>query len=36
MDFSSGDIDDDWMPVQDFVEKPVNIQVLVKKIKEMT
>jgi DNA-binding response OmpR family regulator len=36
MDFSSGDIDDDWMPVQDFIEKPVNIQELVKKIKEMT
>jgi two-component system response regulator MtrA len=36
MDFSSGDIDEDWMPVQDFVEKPVDIKVLVKKIKEMT
>jgi len=36
MDFSSGNIDDDWMPVQDFVEKPVDIQELMRKIKEMT
>jgi len=36
MDFSSGDINGDWMPVQEFVEKPVDIKVLVEKIKEMT
>lgn len=35
MDFSARDIDDDWMPIQDFVEKPVNFFVLVEKIKEM-
>jgi len=35
MDFSPGDIDDNWMPVQDFVEKPVDIQTLMKKIREI-
>jgi DNA-binding response OmpR family regulator len=36
MDFSPEDIDDEWMPVQDFVEKPVKIGDLVRKIREMT
>ena len=31
-DFSSADIDPDWMPVQDFVEKPVDIESLLTKI----
>ncbi len=35
MDFSAGDIDPDWMPVHDFVEKPVNTQELLKKIKKL-
>ena len=32
MDFSSHDIDPVWMPVQDFMEKPVKIPVLLEKI----
>jgi two-component system response regulator RegX3 len=32
MDFSGRDIDPDWMPVQDFVEKPVDIADLTAKI----
>ncbi len=32
MDFSSDDIDPDWMPVQDFVEKPVDTQLLLEKV----
>lgn len=35
MDFSARDIDQDWMPVQDFVEKPVNIPDLIEKVNEM-
>ena len=35
MDFSANDIDDDWMPVQDFVEKPPNIPELLAKIKKL-
>jgi CheY-like chemotaxis protein len=35
MDFSSGDIDSDWMPVQDFVEKPVDFKKLQKKINKL-
>ncbi len=35
MDFSSRDIDDDWMPVQDFIEKPVDFGALMEKIKVM-
>ena len=35
MDFSANDIDDDWMPVQDFVEKPPNIPELLAKIKTL-
>ncbi len=34
-DFSSDDIDSEWMPVQDFHEKPVNIEKLLPKIKEL-
>jgi two-component system sensor histidine kinase/response regulator len=32
MDFSSQDIDADWMPVQDFVEKPVAADTLLEKV----
>lgn len=32
MDFSARDIDDEWMPVQDFVEKPPEIPQLLAKI----
>jgi DNA-binding response OmpR family regulator len=35
MDFSSRDIDKDWMPVQDFVEKPVDIDELIKKVRTL-
>ena len=34
-DFSSDDIDSEWMPVQDFHEKPVNIEKLLPKIEEL-
>ena len=34
-DFSNRDIDSDWMPVQDFLEKPVDFIELIGKIKEM-
>ena len=30
MDFSADDIDTDWFPVQDFVEKPVDINIILK------
>ncbi len=32
MDFSSNDIDQDWMPVQDFAEKPVDIKEMLNKV----
>jgi CheY-like chemotaxis protein len=32
MDFSPGDIDEDWMPVQDFLEKPPGIADLLEKV----
>lgn len=35
MDFSSMDIDDEWMPVQSFLEKPVDPDVLLEKINEL-
>ena len=35
MDFSSKDIDPDWMPVQDFMEKPVDLDALTAKIEAM-
>jgi hypothetical protein len=30
--FSARDIDADWLPVTDFVEKPVDLDVLVNKV----
>lgn len=33
--FSSRDIDDDWLPVSDFLEKPVDFDVLGDKIKAL-
>ncbi len=35
MDFSSNDIDPEWMPVQDFLEKPVAPDVLLQKVDEL-
>jgi len=35
MDFSSGDIDPDWLPVEDFVEKNSAPDVIVSKIQEL-
>ena len=35
MGFSSKDIDDAWMPVTDFVEKPVDLDVLQNKVAEL-
>jgi DNA-binding response OmpR family regulator len=35
MDFSADDIDPDWMPVQDFVEKPVDTGELLGKIERL-
>ncbi len=35
MDFSSNDIDDEWIPVQDFVEKPVDMQELMEKVNKL-
>lgn len=35
MDFSSEDIDKDWMPVQDFIEKPANAKVLLEKMRRL-
>ena len=32
LDFSNDDIDNDWMPVQEFIEKPPDIPALLKKI----
>lgn len=32
MDFSAGDIDDEWMPVQDFIEKPPGVPELIEKV----
>jgi len=33
--FSSSDIDDDWMPVGGFLEKPVDFQVLRRKVNDL-
>jgi len=30
--FNAGDIDDTWLPVSDFLEKPVDFEVLKKKV----
>ncbi len=35
MDFSSKDIDDEWMPVQSFMEKPIDPTKLISSIKEI-
>lgn len=35
MDFSSGDIDPDWMPVQEFLDKPVDFKKLLRKISRL-
>jgi DNA-binding response OmpR family regulator len=35
IDFSGDDIDPEWMPVQEFLEKPVNVDVLVEKINKL-
>ena len=35
MDFSTLDIDPDWMPVQEFIEKPFDVMELIKKIKKL-
>lgn len=35
MDFSARDIDPEWMPVQDFVEKPVNAELLLAAVQKM-
>jgi hypothetical protein len=30
--FSSADIDEDWLPVTDFLEKPVDLDVLLERV----
>ncbi len=35
MDFSSDDIDEDWIPVQDFLEKPVDMKDLMEKVHKL-
>ncbi len=35
MDFSAKDIDEEWMPVQDFLEKPVDLKVLREKVRKL-
>ncbi len=35
MDFSAQDIDPDWMPVQDFMEKPVQLPALLEKVNNL-
>ncbi len=35
MDFSSGDIDPDWMPVQEFIEKPVTAKRLLNSVTQL-
>ena len=35
MDFSAEDIDPDWMPVQDFMEKPVKMPALLAKVNRL-
>ena len=35
MDFSADDIDPDWMPVQEFIEKPFETQELVRAINRL-
>jgi len=33
--FGPGDIDEEWMPVQDFLEKPIDFDVLTEKIRRL-
>jgi len=33
--FAASDIDDHWMPVQDFLEKPVDIAVLCRRVEDL-
>ena len=33
--FSNKDRDDTWLPVQDFIEKPINPKLLIEKVKEI-
>jgi DNA-binding response OmpR family regulator len=33
--FGSKDIDEDWLPVNDFLEKPVDLDLLVSRVKEI-
>ena len=33
--FSSKDIDEDWLPVTDFLEKPIDLDVLAERVKAM-
>ena len=35
MDFAAKDVDPDWMPVQDFLEKPVKMPALLKTISRL-
>jgi len=35
MDFSSKDIDQDWIPVEAFLEKPIKLSKLLEKIKQL-
>jgi two-component system response regulator RstA len=35
MGFSGDDIDPDWMPVQEFMEKPVNVLALLEKVNRL-
>ncbi len=35
MDFSSKDIDQEWMPVEDFAEKPLDIKEMLDKVKKI-
>ena len=35
LDFSAGDIDQEWMPVTDFMEKPVDFEAMKKTVKSL-
>lgn len=35
LSFSAKDIDGDWMPVHDFIEKPVDMKTLLQKVKSL-
>jgi len=35
LSFSARDIDDEWLPVADFIEKPVDLQALPRRVEEM-